>query len=112
MNITMELPDLPTGLPQIFTEENSRINGLGLGIILAGQRFAGDGPVSWRVIVFRGMDQYDPYVVWDVWKEAHTANIPFCDMWHATSGRYTHDLGEAWLAFKGQPAMTRRSPAL
>lgn len=114
VSLNLELEDLPTGLPQALTEENSDIAGRGLGIVLAGRRQAGDGPVSWRVLVFRGLDQHDPYVVWTIWKETHTDTTPFRDVWYAINGRYTDDLGQAAAAFLGLiPGREMRgSPAL
>jgi hypothetical protein len=112
--LNINLPDLLTGLPQALTEENSDIAGRGLGIVLAGRRFAGDGPTSWRVIVFRGLGQYDPFVVWDIWKEVHKDGPgPFRDVWQASNGHYVSDMSTAEGIMLGVPGFSgRQSPAL
>lgn len=100
----IDLPDLSTGLPQALTPENSEIAGKGLGIVLAGRRIPG-GIAAWKVLVFRGLDQHDPYVVWTIWKDQ--------GMWQAISGRYTDDLERANAVFRGAWAGDlRHSPAL
>ena len=107
--------ELSTGLPVVLNEDNSSASGLGLGIVIAARRLPGDGPTAWRVLVFRGLDQHDPYVIWTTWKETiDPGRGPFRDVWHVQAGRYTDDLTHAHKILTGEwdGIAARRSPAL
>jgi hypothetical protein len=114
-SLNIELEDLPSGLPQLFTNENSNISGKGLGIVLVGRlEKASNGPVAFKVIIFRGLEHYDSLMVTTVWKETRTDTTPFKDVWHATGSRYVDRPDTAYRILLGlpEPGFDRTSPAL
>lgn len=80
--------------PETLDQSNSRINGVGRGVVLAHRP---DGPRAFKVIVFRGLNTPDPYTVWTIYQD-RAGEGP----WYATGGTYTNHLDRAWRKWTGE----------